>query len=206
MGRKLGTSDLHLGHTNIVKFTNRIEAMDRDGFIVPNELRVPYFNGTLSDELRRKVTDIHDAWLVHTLYTQIEDGDVVYHLGDLSFTKDKDKLKRFIDGLKGDWLFILGNHDNESHIREACKGTRHKVLGHYHEVSINKTKVCLFHFPIAEWHKIHRGSWHLHGHLHGMKGHGDFILPDMARRLDIGIDAHPSHGIFDLEELVGEKA
>lgn len=29
MGRKLGTSDLHLGHTNIVKFTNRIEAMDR---------------------------------------------------------------------------------------------------------------------------------------------------------------------------------
>lgn len=204
MGRKLATSDLHLGHTNIVKFTRRIEAMDRDGFIVPNELRTPYFNGTLSDQMKRKVTEIHDAWLKHVLSNNINNDDVVYHLGDFSFTKDKQYLRDFILSLKGDWLFILGNHDNESHLREACKGTRHKVLGHYHEISVNKTKVCLFHFPIEEFHQMHRGSWHLHGHLHGQKGHGDFELKSMKNRIDVGIDAHPSHGLFDLEELVGE--
>lgn len=204
MGRKLATSDLHLGHTNIVKFTRRIEAMDRDGFIIPNELRTPYFSGALSDQMKRKVTDIHDAWLKHTLSNNINSDDVVYHLGDFSFTKDKQYLRDFILSLKGDWLFILGNHDNESYLREACKGTRHKVLGHYHEISVNKTKVCLFHFPIEEFHQMYRGSWHLHGHLHGQKGHGDLTLKAMKNRIDVGIDAHPSHGIFNIEELVGE--
>lgn len=206
MGRKLGTSDLHLGHTNIVKFTNRIEAMDRDGFVVPNELRVPYFKGELDDKNRRVVTDIHDAWLMHTLYTQVEDGDVVYHLGDLNFTRDRQKLSEFINGLRGNWNFLIGNHDDESLLREICKGTRHKVIGHYHEIKVNKTKVCLLHYPMEEWHGCHRGSWHFHGHLHGMKGHGDYVLKAMDRRMDLGIDAHPSHGIFNLEELVGEEA
>lgn len=205
MARKLITSDLHFGHTNIVKFTNRIEAMDRDGFVVCGELRERYFNGELGDELKRKVSNIHDDWLKSVLDKEVNDGDVVYHLGDLTFHKDKSKIREFVEGLKGDWLFILGNHDNESHIREACKGTRHKVLGHYHEISVSKTKICLFHFPIAEWHNCHRGAWHLHGHLHGTKGHGDYILPNMDRRMDVGLDAHPTHGLYDLEELLGVK-
>lgn len=202
MNRKLATSDLHLGHTNIVKFTKRIEAMDRDGFVIPNEYRKPYFDGTLNEELKRKLTDIHDAWLIYTLDNQINNGDTVYHLGDLYFPKDKEKLREFILRLKGNWVFLLGNHDNESMIREVCKGTRHKVVGHYHEISVNKIKVCLFHFPIEEWHKCHRGAWHLHGHLHGAKGHGNFELKSMERRMDVGLDAHPTHGIFDLEELI----
>lgn len=202
MGRKLGTSDLHLGHSNIVKFTKRIEAMDRDGFIVPHALRKPYFYGTLSDEMRKTVTDIHDSWLSYNLAMNIDDGDVVYHLGDFNFTRDRVKLREFLTNLSGDWNFILGNHDNESLLREMCKGTRHKVLGHYHEIKVNGVKVCLLHYPMAEWNNCHRGSWHFHGHLHGTKGHGDYVLQEMERRMDLGLDAHPDHGIFDLEELV----
>ena len=144
-------------------------------------------------------------WLLNKLNSQINDDDVVYHLGDFTFYKDKELIKHLVGKLKGNWNFILGNHDNESHIREACKGTRHNVIGHYHEITVNKVKVCLFHFPVEEWHQIHRGAWHFHGHLHGQKGHGGFEIRDMDRRMDLGVDAHPDHLMYDMEELIGEQ-
>lgn len=204
MGRKLGTSDLHFGHTNILKFTDRVRTMKNDILKFPHDLWGYYESSVVTQIDKRRMTEVHDSWLLAKLNSQINDDDVVYHLGDFSFFKasQKDKLKEIIDSLKGSWLFILGNHDNESHLREACKGTRHKVLGHYHEIHVNDKKVCLFHYPVEEWHHIHRGAWHLHGHLHGQKGHGGYVLKDMKCRMDIGIDAHPEHKIFDLEYIV----
>ena len=79
------------------------------------------------------------------------------------------------------------------------------MIGHYHEITVNKVKVCLFHFPVEEWHQIHRGAWHFHGHLHGQKGHGGFEIRDMDRRMDLGVDAHPDHLMYDMEELIGEQ-
>lgn len=204
MGRKLGTSDLHFGHTNIMEFTNRAETMKVELVQFPHKLWEQYSAKGATQFVKREMTNVHDEWLLEKLNSQIEAGDIVYHLGDFSFHKDKQLIRDIILKLKGDWVFILGNHDNESHLREACKGTRHKVVGHYHEISVNKVKACLFHFPIEEWHKIHKGAWHFHGHLHGKSGHGDYVLKEMDRRMDVGIDSHPTHGIFDLELLVSE--
>ena len=35
------------------------------------------------------------------------------------------------------------------------------------EIKFNGHKICMMHYPIAEWHDCHHGSLMLHGHLHG---------------------------------------
>ena len=37
----------------------------------------------------------------------------------------------------------------------------------YLEIKFNGSKICMMHYPIAEWHDCHHGSLMLHGHLHG---------------------------------------
>lgn len=206
MNRKVATSDLHFGHANIFKFSRRFEEMRMAGFV--NEDTVDCYDalicGFATNEVKRVLAEDHDRWLLQHINRQLNDSDTVYHLGDFSFYKaaQYDKLKYVIDNLKGTWIFVLGNHDNESKLREAVKGTRHKVVGHYHEIHVNKKFVVLMHYPIEEWNKAHHGAYMLHGHLHGTKGHGDWVLRDIPKRFDMGIDAHPEHLIFDLEQVV----
>ena len=39
----------------------------------------------------------------------------------------------------------------------------------------------MFHYPIAEWDQMHRGSIHLHGHLHGgISGMEEYRCRDMG--------------------------
>ena len=212
--RKLGTSDLHFGHANIFKFTGRcvpvVKFLDRvspdtiDSF-VGAFTRLRFDSAT--DEDKRLLVAVHEDWLVDCLNRQIDDGDIIYHTGDFSFYKGatKGELVRVISRLKGNWMHILGNHDNESALREACHKTKHKVLGHYHEISVNGRKVVLSHYPMQDWHGAHRGSYMLHGHLHGTSGHGDYIVQKIERRHDIGLDAHADFRLFILEDLVNVK-
>lgn len=210
MGVKKGTSDLHFGHLNILKFTNRWDQLKEcfkvhDGHKVVRILYERYMDGEeITEEEKGWLVSLMDNWLLGHVNRQIDDGDTIYHTGDFSFYKGqtKDKLKAIVTRLKGNWIFTLGNHDNESALREACKGTNHKVVGDYHEITVNKTKVVLFHYPIEDWNGCHRGSYMLHGHLHGTDGHGDFVVRKISKRFDIGMDAHPELKLFNLEELV----
>jgi len=45
-------------------------------------------------------------------------------------------------------------------------------------------KIVMFHYPIAEWDQMHRGSLHFYGHLHG----GNSGL-EPYRALDVAMDA-----------------
>lgn len=214
---KFGTSDLHFGHANIFKFTKRFpavkayieEVMPVTFSHVYEALQDAYDNliaGVATEEDRKVLISGHDMWLMNLINQQVSAGDTVIHTGDFSYYKGetKETLKLIVGNLNGNWLFILGNHDNESALREACKGTRHKVLGHYHEAKVNGRKVVLSHYPMQDWHGAHRGSYMLHGHLHGTDGHGDHIVHKIPRRFDIGLDAHPEMKLFNLEELVDE--
>jgi hypothetical protein len=42
----------------------------------------------------------------------------------------------------------------------------------------------MFHYPIAEWDQMHRGSVHFHGHLHG-----NVSGMEKYRCRDMGMDA-----------------
>ena len=69
----------------------------------------------------------------------------------------------------------------------------------YEEIKISATPVCLFHFPIASWHKQGYGSLHLHGHCHGSYTTGK------GKILDVGIDSayniKGKHEFFSEEDI-----
>ena len=85
--------------------------------------------------------------------------NTVYILGDVSFMSGYNAsliLKR-LNGIK---ILVEGNHDrktlNDVHFRNQFKEV-HKYL----DINYNGTKVVMFHYPIAEWDQMHRGSVHL---------------------------------------------
>jgi calcineurin-like phosphoesterase family protein len=91
--------------------------------------------------------------------------DTVYILGDVAFMSGYNAsliLKR-LNGIK---ILVEGNHDRKTlldpHFRKQFK-----EVHQYLSVNYEGTKVVMFHYPIAEWDQMHRGSVHLHGHLHG---------------------------------------
>lgn len=137
---KFFTSDLHFGHKNIVKFT------ERNRFTCAEE---------------------HTEWLISLWNTQVKPGDLVYHLGDFSFFKKYEDVHVVLNRLNGQKILLKGNHDSSDHLNQAKEDGLIVRWSHYEEIKIADTKVCLMHFPMASWNQQGRGSWHLHGHSHG---------------------------------------
>ena len=149
------TSDLHFMHKNIVKFTNRgVETNEQD----------------------------HDQWLEDMWNSTVAKGDMVYHLGDLSFNKKSQETVKLLDRLNGNKVLIKGNHDHSDAFETYAIARGVSWTGHYKEIKIEGQSVVLFHFPIGSWHKQGHGSWHLHGHSHGN------YQDSRGKMLDVGID------------------
>lgn len=169
------TSDLHFFHKNIVKFTDRNLVTDAEN---------------------------HTEWLIELWNKTVHKSDVVYHLGDFSFSKNVNDTINVINRLNGNIHLIKGNHDRTDNFKKL--GTMDRVSTHqYLEKSFTiedeNFHVVMFHFPIASWHKQHHGSWHLHGHSHGS------YLDGKGKILDVGLDnsynLYGEHKFFDLEMI-----
>lgn len=74
-------SDLHLGHTNILKFS-------------------PSREGTTIEE--------HDEWIIDSFNSVVGKKDKTYILGDITFKED---LLKKVGRLNGNKFLIRGNHD-----------------------------------------------------------------------------------------------
>lgn len=141
-------SDLHIGHKNVIKFDNRP------------------FEGV--DEMHTK--------MIQNWNSVVGDDDIVYFLGDLSFSRDE-LTKWFIYSLKGKIHFIMGNHDKYKSISKF--GRWENIYEYGTEINIKDEasvssrgsqgyqRIIMSHYPILSWNKAHYGSWHLHGHTHG---------------------------------------
>lgn len=77
------TSDLHLGHENIIKYCDR-----------------PY----------KDVNEMNEA-IIDNFNRIVSPGDNVYILGDFSFKADKEKARKWLGRLHGAKHLIVGNHD-----------------------------------------------------------------------------------------------
>lgn len=147
------TSDTHFGHSNIMKFCPKTRL------------------GASIEE--------HDEILIQNWNSQVRPGDTVYHLGDFAFCS-RGRLHEILKQLNGRIHMIMGNHD-----QMFAKGDYDQYLASrqdYREIKLNKTKVCLFHFPMFEWNQCHRGSFHLFGHVHDTYG------TVRGKSLNVGID------------------
>lgn len=135
------TSDLHFGHKNILRFCPVTRARFKDDLSFMNEEMVREWNAIVNPE------------------------DLTYILGDVAFLP-ANKASETIRRLNGTKILVEGNHDRkllqDPEFRN-CFAEVHPYL----DINYNGTKVIMFHYPIAEWDQLHRGSVHFHGHLHG---------------------------------------
>lgn len=166
------TSDLHFGHTNIMKFCPQARARFRNDVDYMNEEMINEWNHTVSD------------------------GDLVYILGDVAFLPSADAVK-IMKRLNGDKILIEGNHDRKllnDPVFRSCFKEVHQYLG----ITYNKHRICMFHYPIAEWDQMHRGALHFHGHLHG----GVSGL-EKYRARDMGMDA-TGYIVVEMERAIND--
>ena len=162
--RVLFSSDLHLLHKNICKYTDR--------------------NLVTTQEL-------HDQWLIDLWNSQVNKGDLVYVLGDVSFGKIQD-TKKLVQQLNGSIIVIKGNHDKREDLDELQDCNLIAKWYEYKEIRPIDKYICMFHFPIACWHKQEYGAWHLFGH-----SHGNYQQEGLC--LDVGIDS--SYNVFGKHKL-----
>ena len=146
----------------------------------------------------------HDEALIEKWNSVVGKNDLVYHLGDVSFSTHQRNVEIF-QRLNGKVSLILGNHDRG--MGELLPYARNIVeIVSYKEIKVGKKHFMLFHFPIESWNKVHYGSIHLHGHTHGAISHHP--TDAKARRMDVGVDCHKDNAPFTVEEILahlGEK-
>ena len=151
MSKKFIVSDTHWGHKNIIQYDNRPFASVEE----MNEAMIKNWNSVVSSD------------------------DEVYHLGDFAFMTEN-QIENLIRRLNGKIHLIWGNHDEviqkSKKLRDMFVWTRD-----YYILKDNGDRYVLFHFPIGEWDKCHRGAYHLHGHCHGNYD-GDYSY----RIMDVG--------------------
>lgn len=156
MTRTWFTSDLHFKHRNIVALSDRSVATTKED---------------------------HDEWLIDLWNSQVQPGDLVYHMGDFCFHSKEAEWESILSRLNGQKIMIKGNHDSSRSLRHSLEKNLIAAWYDYREIKIDDIPIALFHFPISSWHRQNYGSFHLHGHCHGRH------QQPMGKMLDVGLDS-----------------
>lgn len=135
------TSDLHLGHDNVIKFDNRpfssVEEMDEE--------------------------------LIKRWNSKVKPGDLVYVLGDLIWKSKTNEAADILRRLNGQIILIKGNHDRFFHndkVKKILAGIKD-----YDDICVTlkdgTPKRCILsHYFIPMYNGHFHGAIHLHGHSH----------------------------------------
>ncbi len=134
------TSDLHFGHSNIIKLCNRpfdsVEAMDE----------------ALIENWNRKV----------------KRNDTVYVIGDIVW--DKKRLAYYMDRLSGKKILIAGNHDSTWSRREEAKVYFDEVLPylevHLNGHPITMCHYPMLEWMSSREESRRKIGYLIHGHIH----------------------------------------
>lgn len=163
------SADLHKGHSNILKFQEKTR---------------PF--ATIEE---------HDNFIRNEINKKCSPDDTLYILGDVAFGNITDAI-RWLKSLVPKLFLVAGNHDQKFLMTEEFRNCFVKVCD-YHEIKIDKTLVCMSHYPFEEWNKSHRGSIMLHGHCHGRP-------EGKERKMDVGLDTNDCR-IYTVNEVFARQ-
>lgn len=149
------TSDEHYYHRNICKYAGRP------------------FNSI--DEMKYALINNHNS--------MVNDGDIVWHLGDFAFAKIE-QIESVLRQLKGNHWFCRGNHDKEilNNMDQLLNKGLFKGWDKDAEIHVNGQFIVLHHYGKRVWNKYHHGAWQLFGHSHNK-------LPPYGKSVDVGVDS-----------------
>jgi hypothetical protein len=176
------TSDTHYNHTNICRGVTGWRAAD--GKIPTEQTRDFKDLGHMNDTIVNNINEV------------VGQDDILIHLGDWSFG-GFESVKEFRDRIVCQNIYLAyGNHDHhiennrqgiqgiftktfQYEVLQVSKPTFKTIAGWKHEFVID-------HYPLASWHDMNRGRFHLFGHVH---------LPENkklmgGRSMDVGMDGN----------------
>ena len=156
------SSDLHMYHTNIIKFCNR-----------------PF----------KTAHEMNEA-LINNFNEVVMPNDKLYIMGDFGFAS-RDRLLDVAGRLNGRKHLILGNHDKTIRKNLKAFEAHFESIGDYLEIWCpdpdakgNKQRIVMFHYPMLSWSGSRHGSWALVGHAHGNVNDWH----SKTTSLDVGVD------------------
>jgi calcineurin-like phosphoesterase family protein len=132
------TADLHLGHKNILQLSNR-----------------PF--DTIEE---------HDKFIIDNYNKLVQENDVVYILGDISWCQSYDFYKDLFTKLKGNKYVVIGNHDNKQNLTKCYKDGLIKGLYESKTIQIGSDRIFLSHYPYREWSGFYKNAYHIYAHTH----------------------------------------
>lgn len=161
------------------------------------------------------VEDMNNA-VVRQINDKIGQNDEAYCLGDWNF-----------GGMKNAQIFreritckkihlILGNHCNRhgSQINPIIPNSQDsngkhlffydlfESVSNYKEIFLNKTRICMFHYPISSWNEMSSGSIHLFGHCHSRPKDRFF---NGGKSMDVGLDGGGPYSIDEIMEVMQNR-
>jgi len=119
-----------------------------------------------------------DETMVDNWNSVVHDRDTVRVLGDFAFRCDPSYAQKIFNRLKGHKHLIIGNHD-----RIAKSLTGWESMHDLADISVEKQRIIMCHYPLRAWDGAFRGSWMLHGHCHNK-------LAPYYKSFDVGVDGH----------------
>lgn len=170
----LFTSDLHLGHANIIDSCNRNEETCGRNFATIEEM---------------------NDFLIEKWNEKVNDDDDVYILGDLSYRSGV-SVKTYLKQLKGRKHLIEGNHDYKWMKNIGDLSEFFESVSKLEVIKIDKKLITLCHYPLLEWNGSRRAknqdtsiSWLIHGHIHNARdGVFEYIRENLPCAINAGVD------------------
>lgn len=165
-------ADTHFHHGNVIKYCNR-----------------PFDSVEEMDEV-----------LIRNWNSVVAPNDVVCHLGDFVFHRERNCRKQveetnnLLRKLNGRKHLILGNHDKRGTTQSELWDSIDDIL---QIKCFGEQSMILCHYSMIVWKNCHYGYWHAYGHSHGTLGKPcDYnpawqIVADLLETrnsLDVGVD------------------
>ncbi len=155
------TSDTHFGHENIMKYCRRTK------FMTPEEIAL--LDASDRGEIDQRAVRISDASIdrmnramIDNINAVVGEKDALYHIGDAFWGHEYDFAKSIRDQIRCQNIHhIWGNHDEPEVVNLFASSEK------YAEVTVEKQRIFLCHYPMRAWDKSHKGVWSLYGHVHG---------------------------------------
>ncbi len=107
----------------------------------------------------------------------VKPGDELWHLGDFAVRQSAERVASLLKMLNGRKHLVTGNNDDSAVTK--CDGWQ--SVQPYAEVTVDRQKLVLCHYPFRTWRDMGKGVINLHGHSHGR-------LKSLPRQFDVGVD------------------
>lgn len=163
-------SDLHLGHSNIIKYSNR-------PFLTFEEMTMLRFaqRGTIpikEVKISQESTDRMTDEIIDNINISVRSDDHLVIVGDFCWSTKENRYttsKAYRDRINCKNVYLIwGNHDDRDILKSIFTACYDQYI-----FNVDGQKIFVNHYPLRSWDKAADGCWMIYGHVHGKLSNED---------------------------------